>query len=155
MPTIRPAKIKDGKAVAALHLEMMRMHRQFGEMFAMNSKSRQIAEDWFTKVPRRRNNKMWVAEADGKVVGYLWAKLWKRPAIYKEINWGEIADLYVDESHRKQGVAKDMMKEAFKWFKEKGIKTASLYVASDNVVAQEVWKAFKFKEYFKKMYRSL
>ncbi len=155
MIKIRPAKIRDAEAIASLHLEMMKMHRQFGKMFEIKKTSKQIAEDWFKKVPRRKKNKLLVAEIDEEVVGYLWAKLKKRPSIYKDVDWGEIADLYVSKNHRRKGIGKKLVTEILKWFKEKKIKTIDLYVASDNEVANKVWKYFKFKEYFKKMYREL
>lgn len=155
MIQVRTAKIRDGKSIAQLHLDMMTQHESYDPIFAIQKNAQTIAEDWFSKMPRRRNHRLWVAELDNKIIGYLWVKITERPPIFKEMLWGEIVDVHVARPFRRQGVSKKLMNIAFEWLVTKKIKTASLYVATENDVAQQAWKSFKFKEYFKKMYRPL
>ena len=155
MITIRPAKIEDTEAVSELLMELLCIHRGFGKLYAVKKNAKKIAQGWLKKAPRRRIQKLLVAERDGKVIGYLWARIKKRPIIFINTTIGEISDLYVHADHRNIGVAKKLIEAILDWFKEKKIGFVEAFVATDNTAAEKAWKSFKFKEYSKKMYRSL
>ena len=155
MITIRPATIEDVEAVSELLMELLRMHRSFGKLYAVKKDAKKIAQGWLKKAPRRRIQKLLVAEKDGKIVGYLWARVKRRPTIFINTTIGEISDLYVHDDHRNIGVAKKLIEAVLDWFREKKIEYVEAFVATDNMVAEKAWKSFKFKEYSKKLYRKI
>ncbi|WP_426671499.1 GNAT family N-acetyltransferase [Mucilaginibacter sp. McL0603] len=60
-------------------------------------------------------------------------------------NW-ILNDLYVDNSHRKQGIGEALIKTAMDFAKAEGATFVQLETAIDNYIAQSLYKAIGFKK---------
>lgn len=84
-----------------------------------------------------------VAEHDGAVVGFLIAFIEEDDGHYLKPDarkHGYISDLYVDDAMRGRGVARSLMTEAERLFKEMGIKTMQIGVLAANAGARAVYE---------------
>ena len=60
-------------------------------------------------------------------------------------NW-HIGDLYVEPTHRKKGIGKKLLEQAYDFAKEDGANFISLNTADGNLTAQKLYKDFGFIE---------
>src|SRR5260370_35827192 len=73
------------------------------------------APNWLKLVPNREHHAIWVASADGRLVGHLWIRLKRQTdgAIPQSI--GYISQAFMEESFRGRGLMKPMLDEGFEW----------------------------------------
>ncbi len=89
--------------------------------------------EWMKRKLAKENAFLFVAEYDGKIVGYIFGWIERRSKNYwKTSKYGYICDLFVKEEYRKKGIGKALLKEAEEWFKKRGISKIFLEVYFDN-----------------------
>ena len=86
-----------------------------------------------------------VAELEGNVVGYVYAK--KEGRNYNDLldAHGKLHDVYVDESARVKGVGEALVREAMKRLAEKGAPRVVLSTAVQNAAAQRLFEKVGFR----------
>lgn len=149
---VRPAKVSDAENLANLSWEMMQFHSQFDEIYRAKRNARKMAKEWFEKQPFSAREKLFVAEREGELIGYIDLAIRERESCYKIEKWGYIGDLYIQPAYRGKGLSRQLLDNAMKWFHKKDIHYVDLFVATNNQEAESLWKHYQFKEYFKKMY---
>ena len=104
--------------------------------------------EWLTVVLKRDHHAVWVADfGDGKLVGYLWVHLRRyRDARIPPV-WGYIAQAFLEEAWRGQGLMRPMLDGAFQWFREKGMTHVTLGVIHHNWIGSSAWYKFGFEDY--------
>ena len=89
---------------------------------------------------------LYVAEFEGKVVGYLYAYEHCRIGLDDEEYLAcSIQDFCVDEAYRDRGFGKRMMHEFLDYAREQGYKTVDLDVVKKNQRAFELYRQFGFE----------
>jgi ribosomal-protein-alanine N-acetyltransferase len=83
-----------------------------------------------------------VAKINGKIVGFIIGM------IHLERNFlvGHILTLDVLPQYRRRGVAKSLLQEIEKIFREKGVKSCRLEVREDNIAALRLYRKLGYKE---------
>ena len=88
---------------------------------------------------------IWVAEEDGKIVGF----------VASDGNWfskregkvvGAIHELVILPEYRNKGIGKALVQKAIEYFKSRGLDTAELWVGDKNTQALEFYKSLGFEE---------
>ncbi|MGB9958948.1 MAG: GNAT family N-acetyltransferase [Candidatus Bathyarchaeales archaeon] len=104
---------------------------------------------WILKNIKGENTIVFVAEVEGKIVGYSlgWVS---QPWGYKGKR-GYICDCFVEESYRRYGIGKALIENTLNWFTEKGVECVEADVYSANVPSLRLFKKFGFKEVFKRL----
>lgn len=74
-----------------------------------------------------------VAEDDRKLIGFAYGTIegWDWDW-YKEIKFGSLNQLYVDEAHRKRGIGQELVKRIENWMKSEGCLFSDLKVYTNN-----------------------
>ena len=105
---------------------------------------RKDLEKW---VRNKRDDVLLVAEAEGKVAGFLLAET---------SGWGGacIISLAVDEKFRHMHIGTGLMDECMKQLKQSGISFAYLLANTSNLEGIEFWKKKGFKEGYKFVFLS-
>ncbi|MEM2937140.1 MAG: GNAT family N-acetyltransferase [Candidatus Bathyarchaeia archaeon] len=104
---------------------------------------------WILKNIRGENAVVFVAEVEGKIVGYSlgWVS---QPWAYKGKR-GYICDCFVEKSYRRQGIGKALIKAMLEWFIEKGVECVEADIYSNNVPSLKLFKKLGFEEIFKRL----
>lgn len=102
---------------------------------------------------------IWVAEEDGKIVGFLAGDgNWFSKREGKVV--GAIHELVVLPEYRNKGIGKALVQKALEYFKSRGLDRAELWVGDENKQALEFYKSLGFEEkdrfnYWLRMTRAL
>jgi GNAT superfamily N-acetyltransferase len=122
MITIRTAKIGDAKVLAKLNAFVQELHLQhrpdhFKETSVPN------LETWYESLVEKPTTRAWIAEAQGRPVGYVLALCRDVPenSFAKARAWLEVDQLAVDPNYRRQGVGRALVAKAIAYAQEEGI----------------------------------
>jgi GNAT superfamily N-acetyltransferase len=83
-----------------------------------------------------------VAEQDDALIGYVLAVIIDViPDMFVQENSGFLADIYVEDAHRRRGVGSQLVQAVRAWLTEKGVRTMEWYVAEHNPAGRQFWEA--------------
>lgn len=104
---------------------------------------------WILKNIRGENAVVFVAEIEGKIIGYSlgWVS---QPWSYKAKR-GYICDCFVKKSYRRRGIGKALIKAMLEWFRSKGVECVEADVYSNNVPSLMLFKTLGFEEISKRL----
>ena len=94
-----------------------------------------------------------VAEERGAVVGYGIYRIQHSDPIHKTRRYGHIMDVMVDDSHRRCGVGRALLKYMLAQLKRRKIKKIRLIVDLANLNAQALYKSLGFAPEYYRMVR--
>ncbi|MBZ0299241.1 MAG: GNAT family N-acetyltransferase, partial [Anaerolineae bacterium] len=81
-------------------------------------------------------------EEDGRLVGYvLGVVVDLLPEMFEQEAGGFLADIYVDEAYRRQGVGRALVMTLVNWFHEKGLTYYEWHVAANNRPGLAFWRS--------------
>lgn len=84
----------------------------------------------------------YVAEANGQLIGYvLGVVVDYPPEMFQQEPSGFLADIYVDEAHRRSGVGKALVDALAEWFRAHDLSYFEWHVAARNQEAVAFWRA--------------
>ncbi len=103
----------------------------------------------------KRDVAVFVAERDGKVLGYVYAAV--EPLSWKDLRaeCGFIHDIVVDERGRRSGLATALVERAIEWLRERGMPRVVLGTADPNHAAQRLFTTLGFRRTMIEMTREL
>ena len=121
-------------------------------LFDENIDGNYIINNYFENIYEQENSSLFIAKKDNDdVIGYAYCKI-TTTENEPYINHVALLDgLYVEEEHRKQGIATKLIEECKLWASKKGAKFFELNVISKNANALNLYKRMGFNEVQKKM----
>jgi GNAT superfamily N-acetyltransferase len=144
---IRRAQRGDLGALGSLGATLLRVHHEFDRArFMTPGTDPEGGYAWFLGTQlTRRDARVFVAERDGVVVGYVYAAV--EPQSWKELRdeAGFIHDVLVDESARGGGVARALVEAAMVWLRGCGVPRVVLWTAHANEPAHRLFAALGFR----------
>src|SRR6266550_4155948 len=93
------------------------------------------------QLPRGENVIFAARDESGKVVGFSWIVLYD-PGTGLE---GEVAELYVAEGHRGQGIGEMLVRQAVRLFADRGVTLAYVWTREDNEAAVRLYRSAGFE----------
>lgn len=104
---------------------------------------------WILKNIRGENTVVFVAELDGKIVGYSlgWVS---QPWSYKGKR-GYICDCFVDEPYRRRGIGRKLVEAILNWFMSRGVDCVEADVYSNNTPSLAMFRSLGFEEISKRL----
>lgn len=148
---IRKAKQEDIPQVIKLFRGIVQYHHDLDPVYLPGSKLPRDSAKRITKLIRKRNAVLIIAEVNRRIVGYFIAEIKKsRMRVNNKIGW--ISDGFVEKKFRRKDLGKDLFAFTKKWFLRKGFKRIELMVDTRNTLGIKAWQKYGFKEYQKKMY---
>ena len=104
----------------------------------------EIQKRAISKDMKKGKNAFFVANNDGKLVGFISGCIQENPPVMVEKKEGNVWALYVVEEHRGRGLGKKLFAEMKRWFRKKKIKTVRISVAKCNIGAKRMYGALGF-----------
>lgn len=143
---VRSAQSSDTAALGALAGDLVRFHHRLDPRRFM------IVDDvdrgygrWLAREATSANALVLVAEIDGAIVGYTYAR-------HEPRNWndlidehGKIHDVFVHPDHRGRGIARALLTAACDQLRARGCERLMLSTATANQAAQKLFAALGFR----------
>jgi GNAT superfamily N-acetyltransferase len=86
------------------------------------------------------HTRVFVAEENGEIVGYVLAMIIDlAPEMFTQEYSGFLADIFVEERFRQQGIGRQLVNAVQQWFAECGVSYFEWYVASKNPTGMAFW----------------
>jgi ribosomal protein S18 acetylase RimI-like enzyme len=154
---IREATLNDLSSIVTLWNELMAFHIKLDSSFEVCEDAEQKFRE-FLKGNIESSNKsvVFVAEvlheSEKKIVGYLMAFQGTNPPVFKIQHFGEISDICVTSSYRRNGIGKALYLHVKEWFFKRGYERLELQAAVRNTVSIPFWKSMGFTPILEKMY---
>ncbi len=141
---IRLARLEDLEAVEKLWEQYDEHHRSLGLAFPQVDRA---AAAWRASFERTlgRFSFLWVAELEGRVCGFLLARLKRTPAYLGGVLVGEISDLYVSEDARQKKIGSRLAGEAVRDLLSRQVHSIEVQVLEQNRGARAFWQAQGFE----------
>lgn len=117
--------------------------------------SQDIMKEFIQKNIKSKNAVVYIAEIEGKLVGYCLICIKDNIAIFNLKKIGYISDLFVKKGYRGKGISSEFMDAASKWLKNRKINHISLVVKKDNKSAYSIYKKWGFLDYHIEMRKRL
>ena len=140
--TVRRGQPADAREIAEVHVRTWQAaYRHAFPAEVLDSLSVDDREDLARRLLARWSEVIWVAESEGRIVGFAAVGPSRT-----EDDSGELYAIYVLPEAWGTGAASQLMAEAKDWFAEEGYATAMLWVLADNPRARrfyerEGWRA--------------
>jgi ribosomal protein S18 acetylase RimI-like enzyme len=146
MITIRPAKPSDEEALGRYGAALMRQHHAADARRFIQVRHPEPGYGRFlvSRIPDP-DSLVVVAEDAGAVVGYLFGDLEGTSWMDLRGPCGFVHDVYVDESARRRGAGRELMRVALEWFRAKGRSQVVLWTKTKNEHAQRLFAALGFR----------
>jgi ribosomal protein S18 acetylase RimI-like enzyme len=154
---VRRATRADLPALGRLGAALMRLHHEFDpQRFMTPPSDPEAGYAWFLGTQLDENDAaIFVAERQGKVVGYVYAAL--EPQSWKDLRdeAGFIHDVLVDPEARRSGIARALLDTACDWLASIGAPRVVLGTAAKNEQAQRLFERAGFRRTMIEMTREL
>lgn len=99
------------------------------------------------KVMKKEKFCFFVAESDGKIIGWLSVFIENNWPMYKIRKKGHFDLLIVHPNYRNKGIGKKLVDEGYKWFKQRKMKNFIVTTHALDKTANNFWKHIGFKQY--------
>ena len=145
---VRKAAQRDLASLGRLGAMLMQAHYAFDphRFLAPGEGSERGYASFLGNVLDSNDDCVFVAEADGVVAGYVYAAM--EPLSWKELRGpaGFIHDIAVAEDQRRSGMARELLRAAIDWLRERGAPRVILWTAAPNEGAQMLFRSLGFRE---------
>ncbi len=134
--TIRHAAEKDVPIIVELNHALFQEDAGQRDPFMNLNWPQEEGDEYFSKLIRSERSLGLLAEAEGKVIGYLVGYL-RRSSSLRPVKMAELESMYVREAYRGQEVGQQLVQKFLEWARERGAERVSVtaYVANERAVA--------------------
>jgi RimJ/RimL family protein N-acetyltransferase len=140
---IRPVRAEDAEAVLSIQREVVGEKDYFIAVSEEFNKTTEEHQEWIQKIIEHERETMFVAEIEGKVVGWIVFKSQERKRMH---HTGSFA-IMLQKDFRNKGIGKLLIHELLRWAEEHPIiEKVSLGTFSTNSRAIELYKKLGFVE---------
>lgn len=152
-PTIRTAARPDLPAVVALWQEHQEYHAACDPYFERSPDANPGFQKYLDEHLEELG--LFVAEIDGRIVGFILGEPARRPPCFASRAYGMIDDLAVTAEWRGQGLGQALLERMVAWFQAQGIQRIETRVLISNPLASNFWQAAGFEAYLSCVYKEV
>jgi len=138
---IRPAVASDAVAIGRLWAQLVAHHNELDA--AMPRATADGAQRYGRSLSDRledSHTQVFVAEIDGRVVGYVLGVIVDLlPEMFEQQAGGFLADIYVAPDWRRQGHGRELVATLTDWFRQQGLEYFEWHVPAGNPDALAFW----------------
>lgn len=150
---IRDARPSDRPALLRLWSELIAHHRDLAPGALRADTSRNGLSEEIDRGTRSESCRVWIAEADGEAVGFLFVEAPATPTSALPPGW--IHEAYVRPGHRGAGVGAGLVREGIEWLRSRGVRRVSVRVEAANGEAHRFWVRHGFDDRARVLERGL
>jgi ribosomal protein S18 acetylase RimI-like enzyme len=154
--TVRDATGDDLDRVLDLWAELIDLHHDLdGRVWERKPDGKDIFREWLTGAVNDEDRMVLVAEADGRVVGFINGQSHGSPPPLMDRTTGTIDNLAVDVGFRGKGIGRELIAATRQWFADHGAEDVTVRVAARNTHAVGFYEALGFEHQVFTLWASL
>jgi ribosomal protein S18 acetylase RimI-like enzyme len=138
---VRPALPTDLPTLSFLWYDQTAVQLQSDRRFSLAQDARHRWESAAAAVLHRDDLRIWVADVDTHILGYITAQIQAAPVGLLPEQIGHILELVVDLHTQRMGIGKGLLQQARVWFKSQGVEVMAAHVLHRHVVGQAFWQS--------------
>ena len=153
--TVRLCTPEDEVAVCRLWRKLMDHHVAGDKRIRLSSNAEAIYLDYLASVRDDLDQRIHVAEEDGRIVGYALGIIRENPPTLLPPRYGQIGEVFVEPDCRGRGHARTLVNQLLLWFRRRALPVAELNLASANHLGRKFWKKQGFSDFLSVMWLDL
>ncbi|MHA1301170.1 MAG: GNAT family N-acetyltransferase [Candidatus Helarchaeota archaeon] len=145
---IRRAKLEDVEQISELWWEMHDFNADFDDRYYETKPKEECIKwknDFFKKILNNEDDLIWVAEDNGKLVGYIYVQIIERPPYYKYNKIAKIQEASITKDYQQKGIFRKSWDIISNEMLSKGIQMAELEIDLNNPAHFAYWKVSFYK----------
>ncbi len=110
-----------------------------------------VGQAWLDSFRRTlgRFSNVFIAELDGRVVGFMLCRLKRVPAYMGGVLVGELSDMWIDPEARRMKIGDKLSRLALNWMHEQGAHSIEIQVLKDNEASWKLYERMGFQLEFR------
>jgi GNAT superfamily N-acetyltransferase len=141
----RVASLKDLEKIYYLNAMLARYESRFNDKLNYKVPKAEFMKAYTEKLAMQKST-FFIAEKGDEIIGYVFGWIELSSYVFKYEDKGIIAECFVREEYRKQGIGKALVKNMFTWFENHNISWIKVDVLALNK-AKEFWRHMGFKDF--------
>ena len=148
MVSIREARPDDLPEIGGLWRDLQRASAGYEPRLTPNRGGMAWFMDYLQENLGGDGVSVYVAEAEGQVVGYTFGQILRRPTLQSG-DCGYVADLCVREDYRGQGIGRRLYERLRAWFVSRSVSAIEVQVVRANPASQTFWRKMGFQDFLR------
>jgi ribosomal protein S18 acetylase RimI-like enzyme len=144
----RPATEVDFPILMDMYIQLNTFFYQVGYRLPHPENVGEVWLDSFRRTLGRFSN-VFVAELDGRVVGFMLCRLKRVPAYMGGVLVGELSDMWIDSTARRMGIGDKLSRLAIDWMRQQGAHSIEIQVLKDNEASWKLYERMGFQLEFR------
>ncbi len=137
---VRQARRSDEAVIGRMWYELLRTQGELNPRFAPSDDARERWRNDYRAWLDRLSRRMYVAEVDGEVCGFITAEQWSPPPVFDDKPGVYINELYVEPSRRRSGIGTQLVNAVKEWAIEVGAHQLRAGIVASNEAAASFWR---------------
>jgi len=110
-----------------------------------------VGDVWLDSFRRTlgRFSNVFIAEINGKVVGFMLCRIKRVPQYMGGVLVGELSDMWIEAEARRMGIGDKLSRLALDWLHEQGVHSVEIQVLRDNEASWKLYDRMGFKREFR------
>ncbi len=142
--TVREADAADIDRLGGLWRELADFHTRRDPYFALADDANIRRREFIGTQLTGENSKVYLAESGGFAAGYCLGCLKNNPTVFRVTRRGEILELMVTKTHRREGIGALLVSTMLSFFASQGVYRIEVGVAAKNRTASRFWEKMGF-----------
>lgn len=139
-PDVRQVQEDDREVVGDLWSDLLDMQAEFDDRIGIADDARERWENDFSMWVEDETARLYVAEdEEGTIVGFVSARQWGPPPIYRESSELFLDELYVRPERRREGYGTQLVNAVKNWADQIGAQRVRLRVLTANADGRAFW----------------
>ncbi len=141
MTEIREAGTGDKDDVVRLWMDLLRSQGEIDDRFAPADDAEIRWRNDYTEWLSRGSRRLFVADEDGAVCGFVTAERWSPPPVFAASSEIYIVELYVEPANRRKGIGSSLVEAVRDWAEDVGAKRIRAGILALNEDGGAFWTA--------------
>lgn len=140
----RPATEADFPQLATMYAKL---NAYFYEVGYLLPRPENVGDAWLESFRRTlgRFSNVFVAEQEGRLLGFILCRLKRLPAHMGGVLVGEVSDVWVEAEARRSGVGEALVKSGVEWMRGQGVHSVEVQVLGGNDASLKFFESLGFK----------
>ncbi|MEK7513880.1 MAG: GNAT family N-acetyltransferase [Patescibacteria group bacterium] len=152
--TVKKATTQNLAVIQSLNRKLFLSDSRFDPELLIDWAYSKTGKNYLTRSLTQPRAGAWIAEANGKIIGYLIGWIWIKRA-WRPIKTAELENMFVLPEYRSKGVGSALVKEFIRWCEKKKIKSVEVWTQYKNEIGKQFYQTNKFVPVSQKFERKL